>query len=238
MTCTGENKGKMKYPKLRELKEAIKSVFMGPYTTRFPHEPHIPEKRFRGRPVPDENACIGCGACAEVCPAVAIEVKDEIPEAGPGKTGTAHPSRRVIWHYDLCIFCGQCERLCTTKKGVKLSNREFDMACLDRKTLVADVQKKLVVCGHCGEIIATEDHLRWIAEKLKHQVYGNLLEFSYLQKFLGIGGDEFLSGQPTSGKDDASPTADRQPPETRNDLFNLVCPKCRRQLHLLDEYGK
>ncbi|MBU2568121.1 MAG: 4Fe-4S dicluster domain-containing protein [Elusimicrobia bacterium] len=216
----------MKYPKLRELREAIKAVIKGPYTTRFPYEPHIPEKRFRGRPVPDKDGCIGCGACAEVCPAVAIEVIDEVPGASAGQSGAAQPTRiqptrRVIWHYDQCIFCAQCERLCTTQKGVKLSNKEFDMACFDRKTLFADVQKELVVCEHCGEIIATEDQLRWIAEKLKHQVYGNFLEFSYLQKFLGIGG-QAPSGQLSS----------------RNDLFNLVCPKCRRHIHLLDEYGK
>ncbi|MEW6556768.1 MAG: 4Fe-4S binding protein, partial [Elusimicrobiota bacterium] len=66
----------MRYPKLRELKEAIKALIKGPYTTKFPFEPHTPFPRFRGKPVPDEKNCIGCGACAEVCPTRAIEVID------------------------------------------------------------------------------------------------------------------------------------------------------------------
>ncbi|RKY30056.1 MAG: 4Fe-4S ferredoxin, partial [Candidatus Omnitrophota bacterium] len=40
----------MKKPKLRELKEALTSLFTKPYTTKFPYQPHTPPKRFRGRP--------------------------------------------------------------------------------------------------------------------------------------------------------------------------------------------
>ena len=69
----------MKYPKLRELKEAIKSLFSKPYTTKFPFEPHEGFDGFRGKPKYFEEYCVGCGACSEVCPGLAITVIDPIP---------------------------------------------------------------------------------------------------------------------------------------------------------------
>ncbi len=206
----------MRYPKLRELKEAIKALIRGPYTTRFPYEPHTPAERFRGRPVPDEKECIACGACAEVCPAVAIEVIDDL--------NSAPPTRQVIWHYDMCIFCGQCERLCTTKKGVKLSNKEFDLATLDRKTLFAGVKKELLVCQSCGTVIAPIDQILWISKKLGHMTYGNYLEFTVIQELLKKNKLELL--MPVT-----------ELPLNRDDMFRFFCPKCRRQILLFDEYG-
>ncbi|HDD65060.1 MAG TPA: 4Fe-4S dicluster domain-containing protein, partial [Firmicutes bacterium] len=105
----------MKKPKLRELKEAITSLFSKPYTTKFPFEPHKPSKRFRGKPKFDEEKCVGCGACAQVCPSNAIEVKDIIEEK----------KRILIHHPDKCIYCGQCEINCITDGGIKLTD-QFD----------------------------------------------------------------------------------------------------------------
>ncbi|MDI6641193.1 MAG: 4Fe-4S binding protein, partial [Elusimicrobiota bacterium] len=178
----------MKYPKLRELKETIKAIFTGPYTTRFPYEPHKPQERFRGKPIPDEKECIGCGACAEVCPANAIEVIDPVT---PITQSPNYPiTRSIVWHYDLCIFCGQCERLCTLpypKKGVKLSNTEYDLSTFDRKSLFTEIKKELVLCEFCGKIIAPKDQILWIAKKLRSMSYGNYLVFSLMQESLGIG---------------------------------------------------
>ena len=67
----------VKKPKLRELKEAILAVVKGPYTTKFPSEPHEPPDGFRGKPEFQEDDCVGCAACAEVCPALAIRYTDD-----------------------------------------------------------------------------------------------------------------------------------------------------------------
>ena len=40
----------MRYPKLREIKEALKALVKGPYTSPFPFQEHKPFERFRGRP--------------------------------------------------------------------------------------------------------------------------------------------------------------------------------------------
>ena len=64
----------MRYPKLRELKEAITALLKGPYTSDYPRKAHQPAKRFRGKPEYSNEGCVGCTACALVCPARAIEV--------------------------------------------------------------------------------------------------------------------------------------------------------------------
>lgn len=207
----------MKYPKLRELAEAVRAIVTGPYTSKFPAEAHVPAERFRGRPVPFDKECIGCGACAEVCPASAIEIVNDLA-AEP-------PMRSVTWHYDQCIFCGQCERLCTTRKGVQLSNKEYDLATVDRGTLHDGVKKELLRCEDCGEIIATIDQILWIGRKIQHMNFGNYLVYTFMQKFL-------KSTNIFNIKKARQDTV-----VTREGFFELTCPKCRRRMHLFDEYG-
>ncbi|MEW6040171.1 MAG: 4Fe-4S dicluster domain-containing protein [Elusimicrobiota bacterium] len=214
----------MKYPKLRELKEAVIALIKGPYTNNFPFKPSEPELRFRGRPVPHEEDCIGCGACANLCPGSAIRKTDHL-DATP-------PYRQLTWEYDQCIFCGQCQRLCTTRKGVVLSNKEYDLAVLDRKQLSNPtesntIKKELQLCENCGEVIAPKDQIKWVATQLKELIYGNLLAFSWMQKVAGF-----------SEKPAVYPQGRREEePFSRPDVYRIVCPKCRRRLHLFDEYG-
>lgn len=136
----------MRYPKLRELKEAVRALIRGPYTSRFPREPHTPFERFRGRPKYDEKQCIGCTACVQVCPARALEFKDSL------ENGKARRKLNIRW--DICICCGQCQANCPTEKGIVLS-QEFDYATVGkREELTQEIEKELVLCNCCGEIIA------------------------------------------------------------------------------------
>lgn len=203
----------MKLFKIRELKQAFSSLFNKPYTNNFPAEPHQPFPRFRGRPVPSDTACIACGACAEVCPARAIEVVNTVD--GP------EPSRAVIWHYDLCIFCGQCERLCTTTDGVKLSN-EFDLSTFDRSTLFARVDKELILCESCRTIIAPRAQFLWLARRMGPLTSGNFNLLFAMQKELGL-------------------TSQAQPPTpgfaSRQDLYRILCPHCRHQVLVYNQTG-
>jgi formate hydrogenlyase subunit 6/NADH:ubiquinone oxidoreductase subunit I len=204
----------MKYPKLRELKEAIRSLFSKPYTTSFPAKPHIPFPRFRGKPVPDKELCIACGACAEVCPSRAIEVKENLDKT---------PStREIIWHYDLCIFCGQCERRCTTEKGVTLS-QEFDLATFDRASLFMEVEKELVRCEDCGAVLAPKAQLLWLINKIGPLSSGNFNLIYAAQKELQI------------AEDIASPSLEKG--NLRPDLYRVLCPKCRHLLIVYNQTG-
>ncbi|KKM27188.1 hypothetical protein LCGC14_1577190, partial [marine sediment metagenome] len=154
----------MRKPKLRELKEALRAVIFGPYTSRFPFEPHVPAEGFRGKPAFDDDGCVGCAACAEVCPALAIKYTDD--------TQAQPPTRTIEQRYDKCIFCGQCELNCTTTEGIRLTD-EYDLATLDRGECVQRIEHELVICEVCRAVVGTARHLRWVAERLGAKAYAN-----------------------------------------------------------------
>lgn len=200
----------MRYPKIRELIEAIKALFKGPYTSQYPYKPLKPAKRFRGKPQPNNDGCIACKACAEICPARAIEVKDKIQGDRADRT--------MIWHLDECHFCGQCETYCTTKNnnpaGVKLTG-EFELAGFSRSDMVAKTDAKaLALCELCGEVITSKLHLDWISKQLGPLAFSNPTLFVSSLKGLGLV-DEVESA---SKKD-----------MTRADRIRILCARCRRQ---------
>jgi len=203
----------MKYPKLRELKEAIKSLFSRPATSKFPFKPHEPFDGFRGKPQFFEEYCVGCGACSEVCPGNAIQVIDP-KEPVTAKTKPA--MRRVELHYDMCNFCGNCQAHCITEKGVQLT-KEFDLALFDRKLAVEQIDKELVICELCDSIISTKDHLRWLVKRLGTLAYGNpTLLLASQRELIPV-----QSGE--KGEDIRRP-----------DMLKMLCPKCRHDLVIKD----
>ncbi|MFH0797422.1 MAG: 4Fe-4S dicluster domain-containing protein [Candidatus Omnitrophota bacterium] len=204
---------KMKYPKLREIKEALTSLFSKPYTSKFPYQPHTPEKRFRGKPEYYKEHCVGCTACAQVCPSGAIEWSDDIK--------STPPVRRLVLRYDLCIFCGQCQANCITEKGIQLSQK-FDLAGFSREDMKVTQENELVLCEGCGEVAGTKDHLRFIREKIGSLSLANEDNLLLLQEELGL-------SPGLKGKIDLS--------LKRSDLFRVLCPKCRRDIHLSDEWN-
>ena len=201
----------MRKPKLRELAEALKVVFVrGPYTTSFPKVPYEAPKTYRGKPAYDEKECVGCGACARICPARAIEIIDD----------PATKTRKLILRYDICIFCGQCHDNCTTSDGVSQTN-EYELATLDRSETTETVEKELVLCEHCGAVIGALEHLRWIAGRLGPQAYSN--------PTLMLAGIEAAVAPCPSPRDS-------NVPGLRSDLVRVLCPTCRRNVFLKEEW--
>lgn len=200
----------MKLPgilQFRILKEAIKAALTGPYTSKFPFKPHIPFDSFRGKPEYSEKDCMGCSACAQVCPAGAITFKDEI------KDGKA--VRKFVLRHDICIFCGQCQANCPTEKGVVLT-KEFDLAVLEnRRQLVSKVEKELVLCECCGEVIAPKDQITWVAKRLGPLTFSNASLMLFYLKQMSL------------SNSDPMPTL-KESPLYRADRIRILCPKCRR----------
>lgn len=201
----------MKYPKLRELKEAIRALIKGPYTSKFPFQPHEPYERFRGRPKLYQDDCIGCTACVNVCPSDALSYQDKIEN---GK------ATRILKHQlDLCIFCGQCQANCPTEKGIILS-QEFDLATTEnREALFQEIEKELLLCDGCGEIIAPSDQIIWVAQKLGPLTFSNAsLMLLYLRN-LNLALKEV-------------PSSKEELEFMRSDRVKILCPRCRREVVL------
>lgn len=200
----------MRYPKLRELKEAIKALIKGPYTSDFPRKAHHPAKRFRGKPEYSEKGCIACGACALVCPARAIEAIDTV-------TGSS-ATRRMVLHLDECHYCGQCSALCTTREDIPPGIRhttEFDLAGFDRSKMVsATDEKELAICEICGDVITARAHLEWLARRLGPLAFSNPTLFVSSLKDLG-----FADPVIQSAKDYV----------LRSDRFKVLCAGCKRK---------
>ena len=199
----------MKYPKIRELKEALVSLFTPAYTTQYPAKPHIPFERFRGKPVVDDANCVGCETCANVCPSKAITFRDDKEKQ----------VRILVRDYGLCIFCGQCEEHCITKKGVTLSDKIYDLATFDKSSLLEHQEKELLICKSCGAVITTKEHFQYLHDKLGPRAYDSILNLNMLNERLKLAEHETVSVEIT---DDLK----------RKDMFNVMCPDCLRKVLL------
>jgi formate hydrogenlyase subunit 6/NADH:ubiquinone oxidoreductase subunit I len=197
----------MKYPKVREIKEAVISLFTPSYTTGFPAKPHEPFENYRGKPVVDDKNCVGCETCANVCPPGAITFKDDKKKK----------IRIIVRNYGLCIFCGQCEEHCITGKGVKLSDKIYDLATFETANLIEKQEKELLICEHCNAVITTREHIQYLHKKLGPVAYASIINLNMLNEKLKLAED----------KDVSVPVVDDL---KRKDMFNIICPNCLRQV--------
>ena len=197
----------MKYPKIREVKEALVSLLTPAYTTKFPREPHTPFENFRGKPEVDEKNCVGCETCANVCPSHAITFKDD-KEKG---------IRTIKRDYGKCIFCAECQTHCITQKGVKLSDKIFDIANFDREAEVEYQERELVICKNCSAIITTKDHLVYMHKLLGPKAYASIQNLNILNEKLHLASK---SGTESEIRDGLK----------RKDMFNVLCPNCLREV--------
>jgi formate hydrogenlyase subunit 6/NADH:ubiquinone oxidoreductase subunit I len=197
----------MKYPKLRELKEAVRSLVTPAYTTKFPAKPHTPAENYRGKPVVDDRYCVGCETCANVCPSGVITFVDD-------KKGK---KRFIERNYGLCIFCGQCQEHCITGKGIKLSDKIYDMSVFSREELIEKQEKELLVCESCGAVITTKEHIQFMHQKLGPKAFSSVLNLNILNETLRLASEKDTR---VEVKGDLK----------RKDMFNIICPNCLRKV--------
>lgn len=120
------------------LKLLIKQLFQKPFTNKFPikyapknvtpllqkvqrgeiaiNPPIQTPEVFRGKIEYDKDTCIGCKMCIKVCPAMAIEFKEE--------------EKKIRIYLGQCISCAQCVDVCPVD-CLKMGS-EFLLANTDR----------------------------------------------------------------------------------------------------------
>ncbi len=127
---------------ISKIKEALICLRAPRVTFRYPLEPMPAPARFRGRPTIDGAKCIGCGACAAVCPPRLISV------TGGGTT------RTVELNFSRCTYCARCQEVCPV--GAMQCITEFETASADRANYSVKVELEAVPCQSCGTPFITE----------------------------------------------------------------------------------
>ena len=90
--------------------KALKFIGEKPVTIRTPFENRPTAPGYRGFHVNDQDKCIGCGTCAEICDNDAIRMI-EVPGINP-ETGSSN--LRPAIDYGRCCWCALCVDICTT----------------------------------------------------------------------------------------------------------------------------
>ena len=200
-------------PKLRELVEALRAVFSGPYTTKFPKKVDSVDPNFRGILEFVDEKCICCGACVQVCPTNAREI---VVDREKGVIRNMH-------HADRCVLCGQCTLYCTVGDAVHHTTG-FDLARTERADdWHTQVEKDFARCECCGEPFASKAQLRHIAHKVGDLVSANPTLFLTLYEDLGV------APPALPGRGGEAPY--------RSGTMRVLCPECRRRTYLHEEWG-
>jgi formate hydrogenlyase subunit 6/NADH:ubiquinone oxidoreductase subunit I len=106
-------------------------------TVGYPLAPLEPDPAYRGRVTVDTERCVGCGGCAQVCPARCILITD------------LSPTRRVIRrHLDRCLLCGRCEEACAYDAVHLVA--DWETGTPQREDLMIEQNLFMGICDRCG----------------------------------------------------------------------------------------
>ncbi|MCD6301734.1 MAG: 4Fe-4S dicluster domain-containing protein [Staphylothermus sp.] len=124
----------------------------GVVTVLYPYQKPLITSEFRGKIVIDASKCMGCGACANVCPPNALSITET--------------EESVILNYFVgrCIFCGMCADVCPVG-AIRVSN-EFELATTNIDNLNTVLVHKLKGCVDCGKPFITSRMLENVLKKV------------------------------------------------------------------------
>ena len=129
------------------LTSKIKQILMvmkpGVVTLDYPRQPAPAPKTFRGQPVWDHHKCLGCGGCANHCPARCILTRDVCQEL-----------RVMLYDGSRCTYCGRCADVCP-EDAITMSNN-FQTACDDKNDITTRLELFMLTCQRCGRCYEME----------------------------------------------------------------------------------
>lgn len=134
--------------KLRQLALVLST----PKATRdYPAQPQPPAAGFRGLPAIDGERCLGCGACAHVCPARLISLTQS--------------ENRLVLNADLgrCTYCARCEDVCPA--GAFRMTDRFETTVDDPRRLSIRIELEMAACPRCHRTVESRHMVAFVAEK-------------------------------------------------------------------------
>ncbi|WP_455464861.1 4Fe-4S dicluster domain-containing protein [Candidatus Hodarchaeum mangrovi] len=141
-------------PNIKTVVEVFKA-FINPITTKFPvgSPDHLPEG-FKGKIQLNQDTCIGCGACLQVCPSFAYShILEET-------------KKQIFYDPGFCIFCEECVKICPTE-SLALS-QIYDMSSpANSNTSELLIELDMQICTECQDPFTTVKHLNWIQQNLE-----------------------------------------------------------------------
>ena len=120
-----------------KLKQVLLVIKPGKVTLNYPAESRPVPEGFRGQPAWDHTKCIGCGGCANHCPARTILTRDICPEI-----------RILFYDGARCTYCGRCADVCP-EKAIAMTGR-FEQATDDRNDITENLELFMLTCQRCG----------------------------------------------------------------------------------------
>ena len=123
------------------LTSKVKQLFLvlkpGVVTLKYPFEPRPAPKDFRGAPYWDHTKCIGCGGCANHCPARTILVRDLCQEI-----------RVMVYDGSRCTYCGRCADVCP-EDAITMTDK-YELATDRQDDNMETIELFMLTCQRCG----------------------------------------------------------------------------------------
>jgi Ni,Fe-hydrogenase III small subunit/Fe-S-cluster-containing hydrogenase component 2 len=127
---------------------------------------------FRGNPHVDQAKCVGCGACAHVCPADAIEI------AGRGT------ERRVRFMHKDCIFCGSCQDVCPSEAvELRAGRKEWFQT---KEASLSEASLAVRTCRLCGAAYMPDAQVAWALRRMDETLALGASDRGMVERSLGI----------------------------------------------------
>ncbi|MFA5519688.1 MAG: 4Fe-4S binding protein [Spirochaetota bacterium] len=122
---------------ISKIKQILMVIKPGVVTLNYPYEKRPVPENFRGTPLWDHEKCIGCGGCANHCPARTILVRDVCQEI-----------RLLVYDGSRCTYCGRCADVCP-EDAITMTG-QYELATDERQDLNERLELFMLTCQRCG----------------------------------------------------------------------------------------